>query len=119
MPEPTPEPDGSSAARPLDLPLIREFDDRSSLWLLEDPWLLRGLLQLLNLAPVQEQLPGSERLMVFAIAMRIRGNVGIKQPDFAAAKSATPDSVLGVVPPEGVSSGNVAPLIDDLPHHNA
>ena len=48
MPEPTPEPDGSSAARPLDLPLIREFDDRSSLWLLEDPWLLRGLLQILD-----------------------------------------------------------------------
>src|SRR5438876_1763894 len=48
MPEPTPDPDGSSAAHPLDLPLIREFDDRSSLWLLEDPLLLRGLLQILD-----------------------------------------------------------------------
>jgi MFS transporter, DHA1 family, tetracycline resistance protein len=41
---------------------------------------------------------------------------GIKQPDFSAAKSATavpptPD----VVPPEGVTSGNVAPLLDGLP----
>jgi hypothetical protein len=29
-------------------PLIREFDDRSTLWLLEDPENLRGLLQILD-----------------------------------------------------------------------
>src|SRR5881227_3211336 len=39
---------------------------------------------------------------------------GIKQPDFAAAKSPLPDRVPDVVPPEGVTSGNVAPLPDAL-----
>ena len=38
----------------------------------------------------------------------------IKQPDFAAAKSAIPSHVPDVVPPEGVTSGNVAPLSDGL-----
>jgi MFS transporter, DHA1 family, tetracycline resistance protein len=38
----------------------------------------------------------------------------IKQPDFAAAKSAIPGHVPDVVPPEGVTSGNVAPLSDGL-----
>src|SRR5213082_2141689 len=35
---------------------------------------------------------------------------GIKQPDFSAAKSPLPDRVPDVAPPEGVTSGNVAPL---------
>src|SRR5207249_5660671 len=35
---------------------------------------------------------------------------GIKQPDFSAAKSPLPDRVPDVVPPEGATSGNVAPL---------
>src|SRR5438445_4703637 len=48
MPDPIPDPDSSATPGPLDLPLIREFDDRSSLWLLEDPQLLRGLLQILD-----------------------------------------------------------------------
>ena len=48
MPDSIPDPDASPSGRPLDLPLIREFDDRSSLWLLEDPQLLRGLLQILD-----------------------------------------------------------------------
>jgi len=39
---------------------------------------------------------------------------GIKQPDFSAAKSPLPDRVPNVVPPEGVTSGNVAPLSDAL-----
>ncbi len=39
---------------------------------------------------------------------------GIKQPDFSAAKSLLPDGVPDVVPPEGVTSGNVAPLSDAL-----
>jgi DHA1 family tetracycline resistance protein-like MFS transporter len=39
---------------------------------------------------------------------------GIKQPDFSAAKSALPDRVPDIVPPEGVTSGNVAPLPDAL-----
>jgi len=39
---------------------------------------------------------------------------GIKQPDFSAAKSPPPDRVPDVVPPEGVTSGNVAPLPDAL-----
>jgi putative YhgA-like transposase len=48
MPEPISDPNASPRPQPLDLPLIREFDDRSSLWLLEDPQLLRGLLQILD-----------------------------------------------------------------------
>jgi DHA1 family tetracycline resistance protein-like MFS transporter len=40
---------------------------------------------------------------------------GIKQPDFSAARSATAPSVPGVIPPEGVTSGNIAPLSDGLP----
>jgi DHA1 family tetracycline resistance protein-like MFS transporter len=39
---------------------------------------------------------------------------GIKQPDFSAAKSPPPDRVPDVVPPEGVTSGNVAPVSDAL-----
>jgi hypothetical protein len=40
---------------------------------------------------------------------------GIKQPDFSVAKSATaPSPIPDVVPPEGVTSGNVAPLSDGL-----
>jgi len=39
---------------------------------------------------------------------------GIKQPDFSAAKSPPPGRVPDVVPPEGVTSGNVAPLPDAL-----
>jgi DHA1 family tetracycline resistance protein-like MFS transporter len=39
---------------------------------------------------------------------------GIKQPDFSAAKFPPPDRVPDVVPPEGVTSGNVAPLPDAL-----
>ena len=39
---------------------------------------------------------------------------GIKQPDFSTAKSPPPDRVPDVVPPEGVTSGNVAPLPDAL-----
>src|SRR6184192_1194071 len=35
---------------------------------------------------------------------------GIRQPDFSAAKSPRPDRIPDVVPPEGVTSGNVAPL---------
>ena len=54
MPDPTPDPDASTAEQPLDLPLIREFDDRSSLWLLEDPLLLRGLLQILDPSLVEQ-----------------------------------------------------------------
>ena len=44
MPDPldsSPEP---SSAAAFELPFIREFDDRSSLWLFEDPENLRGLL---------------------------------------------------------------------------
>ena len=48
MPDPVPAPEESPGGQPLDLPFIREFDDRSSLWLLEDPLLLRGLLQILD-----------------------------------------------------------------------
>ena len=39
---------------------------------------------------------------------------GIKQPDFSAAESALPDRVPDIVPPEGVTSGNVAPPADAL-----
>src|SRR5881275_2234887 len=39
---------------------------------------------------------------------------GIKQPDFSAAKSPPPDRVPDVVPPEGVTSGSVAPVSDAL-----
>ena len=39
---------------------------------------------------------------------------GVQQPDFSAAKSALPDRVPDIVPPEGVTSGNVAPLADAL-----
>jgi DHA1 family tetracycline resistance protein-like MFS transporter len=39
---------------------------------------------------------------------------GIKQPDFSAAKFPPPDRVPDVVPPEGVTSGNVAPVSDAL-----
>src|SRR5467141_2465404 len=39
---------------------------------------------------------------------------GIKQPDFSAAKSRLPDRIPDVVPPQGVTSGNVAPLPDAL-----
>jgi hypothetical protein len=39
---------------------------------------------------------------------------GIKQPDFSAAKPPFPRRVPDVVPPEGVTSGNVAPLSDAL-----
>jgi DHA1 family tetracycline resistance protein-like MFS transporter len=39
---------------------------------------------------------------------------GIKQPDFSAAKSPPPDRVPDVVPPEGVTSGNLASLPDAL-----
>ncbi len=45
MPDPT---DGSPASPQPELPLIREFDDRSTLWLLEDPQQLHGLLQILD-----------------------------------------------------------------------
>src|SRR6266511_5073167 len=38
----------------------------------------RLLIELFNLAPVQEQLSRSERLVGVAIAMRIRGNGGMK-----------------------------------------
>jgi DHA1 family tetracycline resistance protein-like MFS transporter len=38
---------------------------------------------------------------------------GIKQPDFSAAKSATaPSPTPDIVPPEGITSGNVAPPTD-------
>src|SRR4029434_1163188 len=43
---------------------------------------------------------------------------GIKQPDFSAAKSPPSDRVSDVVPPEGVTSGNVAPLPDALRPHD-
>jgi hypothetical protein len=43
---------------------------------------------------------------------------GIKQPDFSAAKSLPPDRVPDVVPPEGITSGNLAPLVEDLPRNN-
>ena len=43
-----PPPDPGGPPRSPDLPPIREFDDRSTLWLLEDPALLRGLLQILD-----------------------------------------------------------------------
>src|SRR5436309_9688037 len=55
MPDPIPDPVPSPDAGSHDLPLIREFDDRSSLWLLEDPQLLRGLLQILD-PPLVERL---------------------------------------------------------------
>src|SRR5437870_1638452 len=38
----------------------------------------------------------------------------VQQPRFSAAKSPPPDRVPDVVPPEGVTSGNVAPLSDAL-----
>jgi hypothetical protein len=44
-PENAPKP---APAVPHDLPFIREFDDRGSLWLFEDPENLRGLLQILD-----------------------------------------------------------------------
>jgi MFS family permease len=43
---------------------------------------------------------------------------GIKQPDFSAAKTPVPDQIPDVVPPEGVTSGNVAPIADDLSREN-
>jgi putative YhgA-like transposase len=43
VPEP-PDP----ASQPLELPFIREFDDRSSLWLFEDPRNLHDLIRLLD-----------------------------------------------------------------------
>ena len=48
MPEPPADPNGSPGPSPTELPLIREFDDRSTLWLLEDPAQLHGLLQILD-----------------------------------------------------------------------
>jgi DHA1 family tetracycline resistance protein-like MFS transporter len=39
---------------------------------------------------------------------------GIKQPDFSAAKAPAPDRIPDVVPPEGVTSGNVAPPTEEL-----
>lgn len=50
MSDPDPGPETAPDSQPTELPLIREFDDRSSLWLLEDPQLLRGLLQILSWA---------------------------------------------------------------------
>src|SRR5438067_8748384 len=43
---------------------------------------------------------------------------GIKQPDFSAAKAPVTDRIPDVVPPEGVTSGNVAPLSDGLSREN-
>jgi hypothetical protein len=44
---------------------------------------------------------------------------GIKQPDFSAAKSVTgPSPAPDVISPEGVTSGNVAPLSESLPGEN-
>lgn len=40
---------GPDGDRPY-VPLIREFDDRSTLWLLEDPQQLYGLVQILDAA---------------------------------------------------------------------
>jgi hypothetical protein len=48
MPDPAPDPTGPTESSQPDPPLIREFDDRSSLWLLEDPQHLGGLLQILD-----------------------------------------------------------------------
>src|SRR6184192_3335147 len=39
---------------------------------------------------------------------------GIKQPDFSAPKAPVPARIPDVVPPEGVTSGNVAPISDGL-----
>jgi MFS family permease len=39
---------------------------------------------------------------------------GTKQPDFAAAKPAVLPPTPDVVPPEGVTSGNIAPLTEGL-----
>jgi hypothetical protein len=44
----TPDADAPGTSPHLELPHVREFDDRSSLWLLEDPEHLRGLLQILD-----------------------------------------------------------------------
>jgi hypothetical protein len=40
--------DGSPASLRPELPLIREFDDRRTLWLLEDPQQFHGLPQILD-----------------------------------------------------------------------
>lgn len=48
MPESPDTPPERSASPGIELPFIREFDDRGSLWLFEDPENLRGLLQILD-----------------------------------------------------------------------
>jgi hypothetical protein len=56
MPDPPDHNDEPAAgALHVDLALVREFDNRSSLWLLEDPENLRGLLQILD-PPLVERL---------------------------------------------------------------
>src|SRR6266571_4423530 len=52
---PTDDAEPAAGAAHLDLRLVREFDNRSSLWLLEDPEQLRGLLQILD-PPLVERL---------------------------------------------------------------
>jgi hypothetical protein len=89
MPDPTNDPQDSRGGQPLDVPLIREFDDRSSLWLLEDPMLLRGLLQILDPSLVERldfaharrinrsfipaDLQKEESDLVYAVPFRGRG----------------------------------------------
>src|SRR5260370_30944992 len=52
---PTDDAEPAASAAHLDLRLVREFDNRSSLWLFEDPEHLRGLLQILD-PPLVERL---------------------------------------------------------------
>jgi putative YhgA-like transposase len=63
MPDQPADPTRASRSDLPELPLIREFDDRSTLWLLEDPQHLRGLLQILD--------PGLADRLDFAHARRI------------------------------------------------
>jgi flagellar biosynthesis/type III secretory pathway protein FliH len=89
MPDSAPGSEEAPASQPTDLPLIREFDDRSSLWLLEDPQLLRGLLQILdphlverldfdharriNRSYIPADLQKEESDLVYAVPFRRRG----------------------------------------------
>jgi putative YhgA-like transposase len=91
LPADVPEPAAGSPH--LDLPLVREFNNRSSLWLLGDPENLRGLLQILD-SPLVERLD-------FAHARRI--NRGFVPADLQEKES----DVVYAVPFRGMGGRGV------------
>src|ERR1051325_1452627 len=45
----------------------------------------RGLVQLVNLSPMQKEFARPQRIVILTIAMRVRRNVRIEEPGFAFA----------------------------------